>query len=182
MKAKPFDPTHVRRVLFATDFSDASASAARTAQAFAKRFGAELHVLHAVAEEHAEEPLEEVERIAVELADGRPAIAACVRGKPAEAIVGYVLRHAIDLCVVGTHGRTGPTRAMLGSVAERVARTCPVPVVTVPGAPGPEPPEPKVARCVVCSCVADDLICAPCRDRIRAEALERKRRDERGGR
>jgi nucleotide-binding universal stress UspA family protein len=178
MKPRPVDATHVRRVLFATDFSEASASAAQTARAFARKFAAELHVLHAVASPTVEEPLEEVERVALELAEGRPSIAACVRGGPAEAIVAYTIRHAIDLVVVGTHGRTGPTRALLGSVAERVVRTSPVPVVTVPVGGEALALEPRPIRCVVCSCVGDDLICAPCRDKIRAEALERKLRAE----
>ena len=182
MKARPLDPTHVRRVLFATDFSEASTAAGRTAGAFSRRFSAELHVLHAVEAPDVEEPLEEVERLAVELAEGHTATAACVRGRPADAIVGYVVRHAIDLVVVGTHGRTGPTRALLGSVAERVARICPVPVVTVPGGAAIVVEEPTPVRCVVCACVGDDLICAPCRAKIRGEALERKLRDDRGGR
>ena len=182
MKARSLEAGHVRRVLFATDFSEASAAAARTAQVFARLFSAELHVLHAVCVSDVDEPLEQLDRLAAELGEGRPVIAACVRGQPADAIVTYAIRHAIDLCVVGTHGRTGPTRALLGSVAERVARLCPAPVVVVPSGASGALVEPPLTRCAVCACLGDDLICALCRAKIRGEALDRKWRDERGGR
>jgi nucleotide-binding universal stress UspA family protein len=47
------------------------------------------------------------------------------------AIVEYVEEHDIDVVVVGTHGRTGVDRYLLGSVAEQLIRTAPVPVLTV---------------------------------------------------
>jgi nucleotide-binding universal stress UspA family protein len=172
----------IHRVLFATDFSPASAEAARVARAYARRFGAELHVVHAVPPGEGDEPLAELDRVAGELAAGAPVVAACMRGQPADAIIGYALRHAIDLVVVGTHGRTGRTRALLGSVAERVTRLSPCPVLTVPAASraaagsslarASEPP-PSLRRCVVCAAPGDELICEPCRARIRGEALDR---------
>ena len=52
-------------------------------------------------------------------------------GRPAEEIVQYAHEHAIDLIVMGTHGREGVMRAVLGSVAETVVRRAPCPVLTV---------------------------------------------------
>lgn len=54
-------------------------------------------------------------------------------GAPAETIVERARAGAFDLVVVGTHGRTGLSRMLLGSVAEKVVRSCPVPVMTVHG-------------------------------------------------
>lgn len=52
-------------------------------------------------------------------------------GNPHEEILEYVSEHDIDMIIVGTHGRTGFDRAVMGSVAERVVRRSPVPVLTV---------------------------------------------------
>jgi nucleotide-binding universal stress UspA family protein len=52
-------------------------------------------------------------------------------GRPADVISAYVDDHAIDAVVMGTTGRTGLNRVLLGSVAEETVRTAPVPVVTV---------------------------------------------------
>ncbi|SER44594.1 universal stress protein [Natrinema salaciae] len=52
-------------------------------------------------------------------------------GKPASTITGYIEDHDIDHVVIGSHGRSGPTRILLGSVAEAVTRRSPVPVTTV---------------------------------------------------
>ncbi len=54
-----------------------------------------------------------------------------VEGSPAQEIVEYAEDEGIDLIVMGTHGRSGVDRLLLGSVAERVVRTSPVPVLTV---------------------------------------------------
>lgn len=56
-----------------------------------------------------------------------------VEGNPHEKILEYVSEHDIDMVVMGTHGRTGLDRALMGSVAERVVRRSPVPVLTVRG-------------------------------------------------
>lgn len=52
-------------------------------------------------------------------------------GQPADAIVDYAADNETDLIVVGSHGRSGFSRVLLGSVAERVARQAPVPVTVV---------------------------------------------------
>lgn len=53
------------------------------------------------------------------------------QGVPHEEILAYVDDHAIDLVVMGTHGRTGFERVLLGSVTEKVIRTTSVPVHVV---------------------------------------------------
>jgi nucleotide-binding universal stress UspA family protein len=52
-------------------------------------------------------------------------------GDPAAAIIGYAVENGIDLIVMGTRGKTGFERYMLGSVAEKVVRASPIPVLTV---------------------------------------------------
>jgi nucleotide-binding universal stress UspA family protein len=57
-------------------------------------------------------------------------------GSPAEEIVAQAKRLSADLIVIGTHGRKGLKHLLLGSVAERVLRSSPIPVLTLrkPGA------------------------------------------------
>ena len=50
---------------------------------------------------------------------------------PIEGIVAYASEQAIDLIVIATHGRTGLRHALLGSVAERIVREAPCPVLTI---------------------------------------------------
>jgi nucleotide-binding universal stress UspA family protein len=52
-------------------------------------------------------------------------------GKPGEEIVAFAKERNCDLIVMGTHGRTGLERALLGSVAEQVVRAAPCPVLTL---------------------------------------------------
>lgn len=52
-------------------------------------------------------------------------------GQPSDAIVDYAASNDVDRIVVGSHGRTGFSRVLLGSVAERIARHAPVPVTIV---------------------------------------------------
>ena len=174
-------------ILFATDFSETSTAAARTAAEYARRFRARLHILHvtwAGSDPVMPPPLG---KLAEELGVAVPVVTAVESGNPAPQIVRYAEREGIDLIVLGTHGRTGVTRALIGSVAERVIRTAPCSVLTVPVRPparvveAPEPPA-EPARCLVCASPSEDLICAACRERIRGETLERKRREERPGR
>lgn len=143
----------IANVLVATDFSDSSASALAYGRELAGRFGARLHVLHAIDIA----PLEFVETDA--LLSGMPdlraemetdaenALARLVTDEdrrllnaatviarhrlPAEAIVEYAAEHAVDLIIVGTHARRGVAHFLLGSVAEKVIRTAPCPVLTV---------------------------------------------------
>jgi len=131
-------------VLLPTDGSTGSARAATHAIELAERYGARLHAL-AVVESGSSIPLLDrgdedpawaehaLERVA-ELAEQRGLDAPVTevrRGSPAEAIVDYAADAGIDAIVMGTHGRTGIDRALIGSVAERVVRRADVPVLTV---------------------------------------------------
>lgn len=63
--------------------------------------------------------------------DGVPVHTDIVQGSPARSIVEFTTEEGCDLVVMGTHGRSGVDRLLLGSVAERVVRSSPVPVLTV---------------------------------------------------
>jgi nucleotide-binding universal stress UspA family protein len=179
-----------RDVLFATDFSEASRLAGRTAADIARHFKARLHVLHVVPPVTDPAPAPGALRAAVaELEDGLSIVTAVVSGRVASQIVDYARRHAIDLIVLGTHGRTGVSHALLGSVAEAVTRRARCRVLTVPSTLADTPSPTAVdevletTACTVCGATTqDELICETCRARIRGEALDRKRSEERGGR
>lgn len=178
----------VSQILCATDFSASSEAAIQTARDYAKHFGAGLHLLHVVSALADPNPPPLLKALENEVGAAVPVVAAVELGTPAAQIVEYAERNRIDLIILGTHGRTGVTRVLLGSVAERVVRTAPCPVLTVPAAWGgarplePEEPLASLRRCLVCATPSEDLICESCRARIRGEALERKLRDERAGR
>lgn len=63
--------------------------------------------------------------------DSCPIETELVIGQPADAVVDYAAANAVDRIVVGSHGRTGFSRVLLGSVAEQIARQAPVPVTIV---------------------------------------------------
>jgi universal stress protein A len=180
----------LNEILFPTDFSRASEAAGRIAREMAVQAGARLHVLHVVPPvTDPSRPAEHLAGAARNLADGLRVETALLSGWAGRNIVDYAREKRIDLIVVGTHGRTGITHAILGSVAETVVRLAPCLVLTVPASllaehiavpvasPGAAPPRP----CLVCGKASDDLICEGCRTRIRGEALEQKRDAERPG-
>lgn len=143
----------IKDVLVATDFSAPSDTALNYARAMARSFGATLHVLHvfeplwitsadvvgggvALAtmiqglEDTARKQLEE----AVTEEDRRElhATSAMVTSEsPAREIANYAHDQKVDLVVIGTHGRSGISRMLIGSVAEKVVRLAPCPVLTV---------------------------------------------------
>ncbi|MFB6352941.1 MAG: universal stress protein, partial [Halobacteriales archaeon] len=113
----------------------------------AAAFDATLHALYVV-ELQATSPMQltldtVIDRLEAEGADrtaeiaeaaesaGVEAVTDVRHGVADETIVDYVRAHDIDLVVMGTHGRRGVDRQLLGSVTERVVRTSPVPVLTV---------------------------------------------------
>ncbi|GGN90504.1 MULTISPECIES: universal stress protein [Haloarcula] len=78
-------------------------------------------------------------------------VTATEEGAPSKQIVEYARENGCDTIVMGTHGRGGLDRILLGSVAERVVRSSPVPVVTVPVGdtdvgPGDDEPEASVTQ------------------------------------
>jgi nucleotide-binding universal stress UspA family protein len=149
----------IRRVLHATDQSDASIQAAVFATEIARRFRAELHlvtteIVHMPREsgDLDEDLLLGWTRDAVgDLADTAPIEAARVAVlrdvAAAPAIVAYTQDHDIDLVVLGTHGRRGLRRAFMGSVAEEVLRSSPSPVLSVRSMK--EPPHPVRMRSIL---------------------------------
>ncbi len=107
-----------------------------------------------------------------ELGRDLDAVTALVFGRPAREIVSYASRHGIDMIVMGTHGRTGVSRALLGSVAEAVVRRASCPVLTVPATTEDDTPErtpPGVNEACVCGAPSADLICEGCRAAIRGD-------------
>ena len=92
--------------------------------------GALLPELQRKAEDAARKQLDE--RLIDNDPEARPAKGVVVTSnRPAEAIVEYARVHSIDLIVMGTHGRGFVSQLLMGSVAERVVRTAPCPVLTV---------------------------------------------------
>jgi universal stress protein A len=179
----------IREVLLATDFSPAADAAAEVARGLATEAKARLHIVHVVPP--LTDPSHEVERLRREVARlGVPAESALRHGRAAPEILRYAREHGIDLIVVGSHGRSGFSHVLLGSVAEEIVRLAPCLVLSVPAtfARRPcehaSPPEaaPGPRTCLVCAGDTEELICAACRERIRGEALARKMEVERAGR
>jgi nucleotide-binding universal stress UspA family protein len=179
-------------ILFPTDFSQASEAPGRIARAMALEAGARLHVLHVVPPVTDPSPgAQGLTQAAKSLGEGLRVETALLSGRVGRNIVDYARDKRIDLIVLGTHGRTGISHAILGSVAETVVRLAPCLVLTVPAAVL-EPASAPAARapadalrerpCLVCGRQSDDLICEGCRAKIREEVLEQKREAERPGR
>jgi nucleotide-binding universal stress UspA family protein len=139
-----------KRICCATDFEASSRVAAEQAADLAARFGAELTLVHVraaplvarsealiasrgVAAEEARQDEEKLAewRASAERRAGRPARTRELSGEPAAEIIRFAREERCDLVVVGTHGRAGVPRLLLGSVAERVARRAPCPVLVV---------------------------------------------------
>jgi len=111
----------LNEILFPTDFSPASEAAGRIAREMAVQAGARLHVLHVVPPvTDPALPAEHLAGAARSLADGLRVETALLSGWAGRNIVDYAREKRIDLIVVGTHGRTGVQRMLMGSVAERV--------------------------------------------------------------
>ncbi len=143
----------IKKILVATDFGPASETALSYGRALALQFNAALHVLHvmetvamtaateygfsglpvefqremeAAARKRTEELLTDEDRRLMS------AMAVVARhNTPAAAIVEYAGTNRIDLIVLGTHGRGALGHLFMGSVAERVVRTAPCPVLAV---------------------------------------------------
>ncbi|WP_132059479.1 universal stress protein [Halorussus amylolyticus] len=137
------------RILVPTDGSTDTERAVAHAVELAAAHGAELHAVYVVnsatfaglpmetswegiddvLREEGETALERVEDIAAE--HGVAVTTRLVEGSPSRRIVEYAESEGCDLVVMGTHGRGGIDRLLLGSVAEGVVRACSVPVLTV---------------------------------------------------
>lgn len=130
----------IRRILVPTDFSLAAGTAYRFAGHLRTRTDADLIVLHVIA------PVYYVERLDLTLLvrEARKAAehnVATLKPAPTRTLIKEGIPHHtviqtasaldIDLIVMGTHGRSGLERLVLGSVAENVLRHAPCPVLTV---------------------------------------------------
>lgn len=142
----------LKMILVATDLSDSGRAVLAQGRTLARTFDAALHVLTVVTEplhetwtgyvpgpelvaaiERAQvDAREQLERL-VPREDPRncPITLATAWGEPADEIVAYARRHHAGLIVCGTHGRSGLSHVLTASVAERVVRLAPCPVLTV---------------------------------------------------
>jgi nucleotide-binding universal stress UspA family protein len=132
-------------IVIATDGSESVRRAVSVALDLADRFDADVHALYVVDEgEVAASPEQVREEMRAALDDSgqdaldevvsatdRPVTTAVREGRPATVIREYAVDHDADMVAMGTRGRHGENRFLIGSVAERVVRTCPVPVLTV---------------------------------------------------
>jgi nucleotide-binding universal stress UspA family protein len=135
---------HGANILVPIDWESMSECALAYARSLARALGGRLHLLHAV-ENHfmramVADPVEFTANVRRLLADrltdeDKHALQATVTvdesDSPAYAIVDFAARAQIDLIVMGTHGRRAAERFFVGSVAERVLRTAPCPVLTL---------------------------------------------------
>jgi len=136
---------HAKKILFPTDFSPASQEALRWATSLARDTGATLIIAHVeeppmaygggemyVADDEGDR--EELRRALVKVVplDSKvPFEHQLLVGDPATAIVEAAENDGADIIVLGTHGRTGITRLLMGSVAEAVVRRANCPVLTI---------------------------------------------------
>lgn len=145
----------ITTILLPTDGSECSGKATTYALSFAKHYGARVVALHVIDQRWEEQTRvafaevgqdlsakirsgyeEEARRILREVAGaagkaGVPVETRIVTGIPYEEIVGVGKGLPADLIIMGTHGRSGVSHLLLGSVAEKVVRRAPCPVLTV---------------------------------------------------
>ena len=143
-----------KKVLFCTDFSGNADAAFEYAYGVAKRDEGLLYILHVVPDnphqayvegyldaEVAEQMQRAIredldrnyrERYASKMANGVSFEVVTKSGREAEEILEFAKKEQVDLIVMGTHGRTGMEHVFFGSVAEKVIRHSPIPVLVIP--------------------------------------------------
>jgi nucleotide-binding universal stress UspA family protein len=152
----------LKRILVPTDFSDTSVVATKYALALAEAMGSQLHVLHVLdnplayawgAEAFIEPPADYYQRLEQQARERMDRLLTEAErrkfdaklelrtGSPFAEIITCAEERAVDLLVMGTHGRGAVAHMLLGSVAERVGRKAPCPVLTVRGPERPAAPE-----------------------------------------
>jgi nucleotide-binding universal stress UspA family protein len=140
-----------KKILYPVDLSDSSIKIVPYVQTVAKKFDAQIHLLFAARVfDHFTSiyvPHPSINKFEKELMDGSQkrlyefvdenfadfphTKTAVVAGDASEQILHYVEDHKIDLIIMGTHGRKGMDKIIFGSVAERVVKSSPVPVLVV---------------------------------------------------
>jgi nucleotide-binding universal stress UspA family protein len=149
----------VKKILVPTDFEHTSALALAYGRDLAGLFKATFQVVHVIDDEFrlrggTEGNLTTSPRLRSELEEcasarinelltdadraAGAAAAVLISSQPADAIADHARRSGVDLIVMGTHGRAGAP-GVIGSVAERVVRTAPCPVLTVRQSPNDRP-------------------------------------------
>lgn len=134
---------NIKRLLCPIDFSVYGQAANEYASVLAKSTGATIHYLHSSlpevsygsyayvdVEQEAAQNLKRLKEVKP-TADGVPAVYTVEFGPPVDQIVKYAKENDIDLIVMGTHGRTGLRRVLMGSVAEGVVRNAECPVLAI---------------------------------------------------
>jgi nucleotide-binding universal stress UspA family protein len=142
----------LRKIVMTTDLSDHSLAALDYASTLTLLYGAKLYLLHVEdigpppmyathlpdfgAEQFNRQATEtarrDLERFAQEKISPDLNVTLAVRiGNPVDEIARFAREEGVDIIVMATHGRTGLKHVLVGSVAERVVRTSPVPVLTV---------------------------------------------------
>ena len=134
----------IKKILFPTDFSHTGDAALAMATSLARDSGAKLLIVHVEESSTAygggemyygtlEPSLEEVKKMLREVvpaADSEvPYEHRLITGDPAPAIARFAESEGVDLIVMGTHGRNGVVRLLMGSVAEAIVRRAPCPVL-----------------------------------------------------
>jgi nucleotide-binding universal stress UspA family protein len=135
-----------KHILVATDFGEPASHALDVALALAEKVGATVTLVHVhyippplydvgmvwPTEQLAQGAQRALDAAVAKLKQRHPACHGLLRtGSPATAIVTAAKERHADLVVMGTHGRRGVSRTLMGSVAEQVVRTSPMPVLTV---------------------------------------------------
>ena len=143
----------VRTILVPTDFSEPADAAWNYARGLAERFGSRLHLLHVISHQPFAYDPWGTDNITLRVADllketqagvdkalaarvprgrlGRRTRTEAAIGAPVDRILQAIRATRADLVVMGTHGRGVVGHMLLGSVAERVVRQSPVPVLTI---------------------------------------------------
>jgi len=149
-ESRPYSLLSVKNVLFATDFSPTSEAALPYAAAICRRFGSTLHNVHVLSdaslmlmtggvdyvsmgtiyEDAHAEARQRLDQLS-ERVEGISHHNYVRHGQVWKSLCGLIHENEVDLVVVGTHGRTGLGKLLLGSVAEDILRHSPCPVLTV---------------------------------------------------
>lgn len=146
----------IKRILWPTDFSDEARRALPFVNGLARQFAARVDVLHVLPsgpamasmtghaapmmteyiksmDEHARTTINSV--VSDDIEAGIPVDGSVKMGSAAHEISTFATDHDIDLIILSTNGETGLARLIVGSVAEKVVRFAPCPVLTVPPSP-----------------------------------------------
>ncbi len=140
------------KIIYPTDFSHCGTAALRLATSLARDTGAKLLIVHVEESPLAygggemyygipEPASEDLQKMLDRVVPTDPAVAyehRLLAGEPATAIAELAAEENADMIVMGTHGRTGLTRLLMGSVAEAVVRRAPCPVLTFKHPCGPK--------------------------------------------